>query len=327
MCGRFFRHDVSWADYRAALDLIAPEGVEPPEPTFNAAPMSLQPVLRRADREDHSELVPMVWSLIPSWWKKPLSEKKFTSFNAKCETLAEKPGAQVVDFTWDGQYPKKRQWCLDHLDLKYDRVFFVDADEIVTRELAEEIAALDWRHAGYFVKGRYVFEGRLLKFGLRNNKLALFDRRKMAFPVVDDLDLPGMGEIEGHYQPVLKAMSFHEEISMLRHSVIHDAQEGWQPRHERYALWEAGMIKQRAYPKDPVAWREILKQIYRGMPLRGAVAFFYSYIFKLGILDGKGGLDFSRSRWQYYKMVNAALKTSKAQGSMSVGHKPDAAPS
>jgi len=91
MCGRFFRHDVSWADYRAALDLITPEGVEPPEPTFNAAPMSLQPVLRRADREDHCELVPMVWSLIPSWWKKPLSEKKFTSFNAKCETLAEKP--------------------------------------------------------------------------------------------------------------------------------------------------------------------------------------------------------------------------------------------
>ncbi|MEM1220788.1 MAG: SOS response-associated peptidase family protein [Bacteroidota bacterium] len=33
----------------------------------------------------------MTWSLIPSWWKKPLSEKKFTSFNAKCETLKDKP--------------------------------------------------------------------------------------------------------------------------------------------------------------------------------------------------------------------------------------------
>ena len=91
MCGRFFRYDVSWADYRAALDLIPPEDVDPPEPTFNAAPMSLQPVIRPAERGDHYELVPMVWSLIPSWWKKPLSEKKFTSFNAKCETLAEKP--------------------------------------------------------------------------------------------------------------------------------------------------------------------------------------------------------------------------------------------
>ncbi|MEM1151685.1 MAG: SOS response-associated peptidase [Pseudomonadota bacterium] len=91
MCGRFFRHGVTWADYRAAMDLIPPGGVDPPEPTFNAAPMSLQPVIRQAEKETHYELVPMVWSLIPSWWKKPLSEKKFTSFNAKCETLAEKP--------------------------------------------------------------------------------------------------------------------------------------------------------------------------------------------------------------------------------------------
>lgn len=91
MCGRFFRHDVTWADYRAALDLIPPENVEPPGPTYNAAPMSLQPVIRKAERADHYELVPMVWSLIPSWWKKPLSEKKFTSFNARFETLAEKP--------------------------------------------------------------------------------------------------------------------------------------------------------------------------------------------------------------------------------------------
>jgi len=91
MCGRFFRHGVSWEEYRAALDLIPPDDVDPPEPTYNAAPMSLQPVIRGADKTEHYEMVPMVWSLIPSWWKKPLSEKKFTSFNAKCETLAEKP--------------------------------------------------------------------------------------------------------------------------------------------------------------------------------------------------------------------------------------------
>ncbi|MEM9740761.1 MAG: SOS response-associated peptidase family protein, partial [Pseudomonadota bacterium] len=91
MCGRFFRHGVSWIDYRAMLDLIPPDGIDPPEPTFNAAPMSLQPVIRQAERGVGYQLVPMVWSLIPSWWKKPLSEKKFTSFNAKCETLAEKP--------------------------------------------------------------------------------------------------------------------------------------------------------------------------------------------------------------------------------------------
>jgi putative SOS response-associated peptidase YedK len=55
--------------------------------------MSHQPVLRLAEREaaGRCELVPMLWSLIPSWWHKPLSEKKFSSFNAKAETAAEKP--------------------------------------------------------------------------------------------------------------------------------------------------------------------------------------------------------------------------------------------
>ncbi|MEM7766592.1 MAG: SOS response-associated peptidase [Pseudomonadota bacterium] len=91
MCGRFFRHGVTWGEYQAMLNLIPPERVEPPEPTYNAAPMSLQPVIRQGETAGTTELAPMIWSLIPSWWTKPLKEKRFTSFNAKCETVAEKP--------------------------------------------------------------------------------------------------------------------------------------------------------------------------------------------------------------------------------------------
>ena len=97
MCGRFFRHEVSWAEYRGALALIPPDGVDPPEPTYNAAPMSVQPVIRLAQTPDGKtipdrvEMAPLIWSLIPSWWTKPLKEKTFTSFNAKSETAAEKP--------------------------------------------------------------------------------------------------------------------------------------------------------------------------------------------------------------------------------------------
>jgi len=82
MCGRFFRHDVSWEEYHDALNLYAPENVEPPISTYNAAPTTLQPVIipRKAGG---TEMLPCVWGLIPSWWKKPLSEKKFSSFNAK----------------------------------------------------------------------------------------------------------------------------------------------------------------------------------------------------------------------------------------------------
>lgn len=91
MCSRFFRHEVSWEEYRDALSIIAPPGVEPPEATYNAAPMSVQPIVRLAPERQHRELAPCHWGLVPSWWTKPLSEKRFTSFNADCETVHEKP--------------------------------------------------------------------------------------------------------------------------------------------------------------------------------------------------------------------------------------------
>lgn len=90
MCGRFFRHGVSWEEYASALSLIVPEGVEAPEPTYNAAPMSWQVIVRpREHAQPGREMVPALWGLVPSWWTKPLSEKKFTTFNARAEGLAE----------------------------------------------------------------------------------------------------------------------------------------------------------------------------------------------------------------------------------------------
>lgn len=93
MCGRFFRHGVSWAEYHAALRLIIPSGVEPPEPAYNIAPTQYAPIFRRApEGEDvprgEMQVAPAMWGLVPSWWNKPLSEKKFSTFNARSETVA-----------------------------------------------------------------------------------------------------------------------------------------------------------------------------------------------------------------------------------------------
>ena len=89
MCGRFFRHDVSWEDYHAALSLIPPEGVAPPEAKYNIAPQSIAPIIRYKDHASDLGMEPALWGLIPSWWKKPLSEKKFSTFNARAETVHE----------------------------------------------------------------------------------------------------------------------------------------------------------------------------------------------------------------------------------------------
>ncbi|MCB1529510.1 MAG: glycosyltransferase family 2 protein [Rhodospirillales bacterium] len=227
-------------------------------------------------------------------------------------------GVGVIDYRWNGAYPKKRQDCLNRLNLKHDFIFFVDADEVVTKELAGEIRQLDFSMAGYFVKGRYVWKGEPLRFGLKNNKLALFDRRKIEFPVVDDLDISGMGEMEGHYQPVLKEAHRGEKTGQLRKSLLHYAyedREGWEARHKRYAYWEAQMIRRSAYPEDPSVFRQGIKTLFRKMPLRAVTAFAHSYFLKIGFLDGAAGFEFARSRFMYYRLVAAAFsKTGKGAG-------------
>lgn len=233
--------------------------------------------------------------------------------------ISEKQGARVVPFAWNGRYPKKRQWCLDALTLRHDWIFFVDADEIVTPDLCAEIAALFEKgpppHAGYFVTGLYVWKEKILRHGLHNAKIALLDRREMAFPVVDDLDIPGMGEMEGHYQPVPKTPT--GTIGGLRAPILHRACEdrkAWVARHERYARWEAGMNHRRTWPKDPVPVRNGLKAIFRKLPGRGMVSFIHGYVWKKGFMDGKAGFDFACARASYYRAIaREARRVRKAQ--------------
>jgi glycosyltransferase involved in cell wall biosynthesis len=212
-------------------------------------------------------------------------------------------GARVEHFKWNGRYPKKRQWCLDNLHLRHDWIFFVDADEEITPALCAEVAALDWSAAGYFVKGAYVLNGRVLRYGLKNNKLCLFDRRKMEFPVVSDLDIPGMGEMEGHYQPVLKPGA-PEKLGVLKQALWHYALEDkdrWRARHEGYANWHKSVVLRDGLPPDPSFVRRNLKRFFYASPARPALAFLHSYVVLGGFLDGRTGFYLAQIRFSYYK--------------------------
>lgn len=215
-------------------------------------------------------------------------------------------GATLVPFHWNGQYPKKKQWCLENLPFRHDWILYVDADEILTPELCTEIAALDFTCVGYFLPGHMVWQGKVLRHGLSNNKLALLNRHHWVFPVIADLGLPGMGEIEGHYQPQLKGGG---KIGQCRSGLIHDSAESrdhWLERHQRYAQWEAGMNTHNAWPRDPVGWRQAMKTLCRRLPCRDRVMFFYALIVKRGFIDGRAGLDYARARAAYIKMIRNA---------------------
>lgn len=233
----------------------------------------------------------------------------------KTADIARAAGVQLVPYQWNGTYPKKRQWCLDHLDLKYDWVFWVDADETVCPEVLQEIRYILQSYpenAGFFITGQYRVNNKILRFGIPNQKIALFHKERMMFPEIDDLDIPGMGEIEGHYQPVLRSGHNHRSIGRIKAPMVHEAlcdERSWMFRHEKYARWEHGMNTKNAWPKDPIAWRERVKRALRKSRFRPEIIFLIGYIGKLGFLDGREGLYIARLRYHYYKMIRNFIDT------------------
>lgn len=237
----------------------------------------------------------------------------------KTADIARGFGAHIVEFHWNGKYPKKYGWCLEQIkDLK-DWVLFIDADEWMREELAREIEGLELDKAGYFIKARYMLGESTLNFGMTNNKIALVNRHKMKFPEIKDLEFTGMGEVEGHYQPVLRAGYKKEKIGQLSEHLVHkvdlDAPE-WFEKHRLYAKWEARMDERKLWPKEDKPSRRMMKAIFKALPFRPQIAFLHSYIIKGGALDGWEGMDLAISRYRYYTMINAekrALKANKAK--------------
>ena len=57
------------------------------------------------------------------------------------QRIAEKLGARVVQFEFNGTWPKKKNWALEHLPLRNDWVFILDADEVLPATAEAEFRA------------------------------------------------------------------------------------------------------------------------------------------------------------------------------------------
>lgn len=221
--------------------------------------------------------------------------------------IATQMGAKVVEFRWNGQYPKKKQWCLENLPFSHDWVLYVDADEEVPPALTEEIIRImqdPENRAGYFVGYDYVFLGRVLRHGHRVYKLVLFDRHRGRFVDYDDLDAVNMWEVEGHYQPRIDGAT-----AVLKHRMLHadhDTLFHFFERHNRYSDWEAVLrSKGKLVSPDEAqpGLRGWLKRIFDVLPLKGTIAFVDSYLLRLGFLDGREGFHFALARAFYYWQI------------------------
>jgi len=223
--------------------------------------------------------------------------------------IARTHGAQVVSFTWNGKYPKKKQWQLEHLSTRHKWVFFIDADETPSEQLKMELRQLPASRqdlAAVDVDLDYVFAGRTLRHGHRVTKRCVVHRDRVEFPEMDDLDAPGMGELEGHYQP-----RAHGTVVKARGRIIHndlDPVSSWFSRHNRYSDWEAHLRSNNALRTDIASKRTRKGRIFDAAPFKPALFFLYTYVARLGFLDGRAGFDYAAALAMYYWQIGVKYR-------------------
>jgi hypothetical protein len=185
-----------------------------------------------------------------------------------------------------------------------DWVLFVDADEIATGALLDEIRDTLNRPRpleAYDVALAYSFLGRRLRFGRKVVKRVLLRIGSASFPEVDDLDVASMWEVEGHYQPQVRG-----RVGRLRNVLIHEDPDPlfqYFERHNRYSDWEAHLRVKEA--RDPLSAGIPTRngRLSRRMPGKPILFFLYSYVFRLGFLDGRAGLAYGVSGLFYYCQI------------------------
>lgn len=227
--------------------------------------------------------------------------------------VAEEHGATVVQFHFNGTYPKKKNWALDHIPFRNEWVFIVDADEVVVPELAREVAERIERDEadGYYVNSKYYFLGRRIRhcgyaeaWNLRlfKHKVGRYERMPVA---------PGAstGDNEAH-----EHVELNGRVERLRHELDHFAYPSisvWVEKHNRYSSWEAEQHNR--FLQEPIPttigpgkrFKRRLKRLYLRMPCRPAIRFAYAYFIRLGFLDGRAGLTFC-GLLAFYDFLSAA---------------------
>jgi glycosyltransferase involved in cell wall biosynthesis len=206
-------------------------------------------------------------------------------------------GARVVQFHFNGHYPKKKNWALDNLPFRNEWVLIVDADEVVVPELAEEITSRVQADEadGYYLNMKYYFLGQRIRHcGYAEAwNLRLFKHRLGRYE-----RMPGAasGDNEAHEHVELTG-----RVLRLTHELDHHAYptiSAWVEKHNRYSSWEAEQYKR--FLGEPVprsigagkAFKRRLKKLYLRLPMRPLIRFLYAYVIRLGFLDGRAGLVF-----------------------------------
>ena len=235
--------------------------------------------------------------------------------------IAAQYGATVVQFHFNGRWPKKKNWSLENLPFRNDWVLIVDCDERITPESWLEIAEVikNPEFQGYYINRKVFFLGKWIRFGGKypDWNLRLFQHKLGRYENLNTEDIPNTGDNEVHEHVILQGKVGYLKEDML-HIDFRDIYQ-WLARHNRYSNWEARVYYNILTGKDEsgtiganlfgdaVQRKRFLKKIWVRLPFKPLLRFILFYFIRLGFLDGRAGYIYGRLLSQYEYQIGVKL--------------------
>jgi glycosyltransferase involved in cell wall biosynthesis len=227
--------------------------------------------------------------------------------------IAKQYKAKIVQFYFNGTWPKKRNWALETLAFENEWVLILDADEVMPESAREEIEAIVTcptpPHNGYWINRRFFFIGEWLRHAYFPNWIIRLVRHPYArYQRITD-NATASGDNEVHEPFVVQGSTGHLN-SMMDHYAFPTI-DSFVERHNRYSNWEAHVaFDKKSAPSNNIQDQKTrikwwLKHIFLKLPFRPTLRFLYVYIFQKGFLDGKRGYYFAKLHG-FYEFLNVA---------------------
>jgi glycosyltransferase involved in cell wall biosynthesis len=232
--------------------------------------------------------------------------------NDGTQDIAAAGGARFLQRRFDN-YAAQRNAGLTEVSYKHPWVLMLDADERIPADLAEEmqraVAAADPGTALFRMRRKDFFMGRWL-------------RRSSGYPTWFGR-LVRLGRVRVEREINEEYLADGKVLHLKSHLFHYPFNKGvasWYERHNRYSSMEAlAKVQSRstipsfkaAFSRDPIERRRALKLLLYRVPMRPAIVFAYLYFIRLGLLDGRAGLAFSRMRASYELFID--LKVLEAE--------------
>jgi glycosyltransferase involved in cell wall biosynthesis len=223
--------------------------------------------------------------------------------------IAKQREVRVVQRKFDN-WSAHQNWAMENIKFRHKWVFYLDADERMTKELREELHSIanrtDESRVAFYCGRRNYFMGRWIKRSMPPGLIMRFFRpESIRFERLVNPTPVIHGE-HGYLENYFNHYNFSKGVSE------------WIEKHNNYSRMEAveglkllrGELGEQPslLSRDRAMRRKAMKNLSFRMPFRPFVKFAYMYFIRLGILDGFAGLTYCTLQAFYEYMIVVKMR-------------------